>query len=132
MSGLLIDKLWSCLFAMKFTQKILWMVHMLTCKGLSEVDFGQCSLFNFQALNWLLRSVTQPTCLHDLLWCFVAALTPTSPPLQPPADDHNPQDQPHHKDKSHDLVRLSFHSTFFLCTEICNVFSIGGDISLMS
>lgn len=27
-----------------------------------------------QALNWLLRSVTQPTCLHDLLWCFVAAL----------------------------------------------------------
>ncbi|XP_037787011.1 E3 ubiquitin-protein ligase MYCBP2-like isoform X1 [Penaeus monodon] len=60
-------------------------------------------VYAMQALNWLLRSVTQPTCLHDLLWCFVAALTPTSPPLQPPADDHNPQDQPHHKDKSHDL-----------------------------
>ena len=30
----------------------------------------------FQALNWLLRSVTQLTCLHDLLWHFVAALAP--------------------------------------------------------
>ncbi len=27
-----------------------------------------------QALNWLLRSVSQPACLHDLLWCFVSAL----------------------------------------------------------
>lgn len=29
-----------------------------------------------QALNWLLRSVTQPVCLHDLLWWFVTSLTP--------------------------------------------------------
>ena len=27
-----------------------------------------------QALNWLLRSVSSPSCLHDLLWFFVAAL----------------------------------------------------------
>ena len=27
-----------------------------------------------QALNWLLRSVSSPCCLHDLLWFFVAAL----------------------------------------------------------
>ena len=27
-----------------------------------------------QALNWLLRSVSRPSCLHDLLWFFVAAL----------------------------------------------------------
>ena len=33
-----------------------------------------------QALNWLLRSVTQPICLHDLLWWFVASLTPVVPP----------------------------------------------------
>ncbi|CAL4142860.1 unnamed protein product, partial [Meganyctiphanes norvegica] len=33
-------------------------------------------VYAMQALNWLLRSVTQPTSLHDLLWCFVAALTP--------------------------------------------------------
>ena len=30
----------------------------------------------FQAFNWLLRNVTQATCLHDLMWYFVAALTP--------------------------------------------------------
>ncbi|XP_069950165.1 E3 ubiquitin-protein ligase MYCBP2 isoform X3 [Cherax quadricarinatus] len=60
-------------------------------------------VYAMQALNWLLRSVTQPTCLHDLLWCFVAALTPSNPPIQPPSDDHNPQDHPHLRDKSHDL-----------------------------
>ena len=27
-------------------------------------------------MNWLLRSVTQAVCLHDLLWWFVSALTP--------------------------------------------------------
>nr|CAD7431359.1 unnamed protein product [Timema monikensis] len=38
-----------------------------------------CRVYAMQALNWLLRSVTQPTCLHDLLWWFVAALTPSPP-----------------------------------------------------
>ena len=33
-----------------------------------------CRSFAMQALNWLLRSVSQPACLHDLLWCFAAAL----------------------------------------------------------
>ena len=33
-------------------------------------------LCTFQAFNWLVRSVTQPTCLHDLLWFFVASLAP--------------------------------------------------------
>ena len=33
-----------------------------------------CRTFAMQALNWLLRSVSQPACLHDLLWCFAAAL----------------------------------------------------------
>lgn len=28
-----------------------------------------------QALNWLLKSVTQPICLHDLLWWFVTSLS---------------------------------------------------------
>ncbi|CAB3381481.1 Hypothetical predicted protein [Cloeon dipterum] len=37
-----------------------------------------CRVYAMQALTWLLRSVTQPTCLHDLLWWFVAALTPAS------------------------------------------------------
>ncbi len=34
----------------------------------------------FQAFNWLLRSVSQLTCLHDLLWFFVTSLTP--PPVE--------------------------------------------------
>ncbi|KFM80170.1 putative E3 ubiquitin-protein ligase MYCBP2, partial [Stegodyphus mimosarum] len=35
-----------------------------------------CRVYALQALNWLLRCVTQPMSLHDLLWCFVAALSP--------------------------------------------------------
>lgn len=35
-----------------------------------------CRVYAMQALNWLLRSVTQPICLHDLLWWFVSSLTP--------------------------------------------------------
>jgi E3 ubiquitin-protein ligase MYCBP2 len=35
---------------------------------------ASCRTFAMQALNWLLRSVSQPACLHDLLWCFVSAL----------------------------------------------------------
>lgn len=37
-----------------------------------------CRAFAMQALNWLLRSVSQPACLHDLLWYFVAALEANS------------------------------------------------------
>lgn len=40
-----------------------------------------------QALNWLLRSVTQPVCLHDLLWWFVASLTPSE--LEPSGDEED-------------------------------------------
>ncbi len=40
-----------------------------------------CRTFAMQALNWLLRSVSQLHCLHDLLWCFVAALEATGDPL---------------------------------------------------
>lgn len=38
-----------------------------------------CRVYAMQALNWLLRSVTQPICLHDLLWWFVSSLTPVIP-----------------------------------------------------
>ncbi|KAK4876736.1 hypothetical protein RN001_009242 [Aquatica leii] len=37
---------------------------------------AMCRVYAMQALNWLLRSVTQPVCLHDLLWWFVTSLTP--------------------------------------------------------
>lgn len=47
-------------------------------------------LYAFQALNWLLRNVTQPSCLHDLLWWFVAALShPTSTIEAEPSEEQS-------------------------------------------
>ncbi|KAK0177727.1 hypothetical protein PV328_001747 [Microctonus aethiopoides] len=37
-----------------------------------------CRVYSMQAFNWLLRSVTQPMGLHDLLWWFMASLTPAA------------------------------------------------------
>ncbi|KAK5642393.1 hypothetical protein RI129_008560 [Pyrocoelia pectoralis] len=37
---------------------------------------AMCRVYAMQALNWLLRSVTQPVCLHDLLWWLVTSLSP--------------------------------------------------------
>ncbi|XP_013400127.1 E3 ubiquitin-protein ligase MYCBP2 [Lingula anatina] len=34
-----------------------------------------CRVYAMQATNWLLRSVTQPSCLHDIMWFFVSSLT---------------------------------------------------------
>lgn len=31
-----------------------------------------------QALNWLIRSVVQQVCLHDLMWFFVDSLIPNT------------------------------------------------------
>ncbi|CAI9731993.1 E3 ubiquitin-protein ligase MYCBP2-like [Octopus vulgaris] len=36
-----------------------------------------CRVFAMQGLNWLVRTVTQATCIHDLLWFFVSSLSPT-------------------------------------------------------
>lgn len=33
-------------------------------------------IYSLQALNWLIRSVTQTSCLHDLMWWFVSSLKP--------------------------------------------------------
>ena len=32
-----------------------------------------CRAYAMQAFNWLLRSVSQPVCLHDLLWCLISS-----------------------------------------------------------
>jgi E3 ubiquitin-protein ligase MYCBP2 len=40
-----------------------------------------CRTYAMQALNWLLRSVSQPASLHDLLWCLVSALESSGDPL---------------------------------------------------
>lgn len=44
-----------------------------------------------QSLNWLLRSVTQPVCLHDLLWWFVTSLTPIDVELESEEDNKPPR-----------------------------------------
>ncbi|XP_047115899.1 E3 ubiquitin-protein ligase highwire-like [Schistocerca piceifrons] len=46
-----------------------------------------CRVYAMQALNWLLRTVTQPTSLHDLLWWFVAALTPVPTDMEIDMED---------------------------------------------
>ncbi|XP_043461333.1 E3 ubiquitin-protein ligase MYCBP2 isoform X1 [Leptopilina heterotoma] len=47
-----------------------------------------CRMYAMQALNWLIRNVTQPICLHDLLWWFVASLTPILPDAVINQDDN--------------------------------------------
>lgn len=63
-----------------------------------------CRVYAMQAFNWLLRSVTQPICLHDLLWWFVTALTPVD------LDSENEDDNKDNKDnrKSDDYVSFQF------------------------
>jgi E3 ubiquitin-protein ligase MYCBP2 len=36
-----------------------------------------CSVYGLQALNWLLRTVTQTMCVHDTLWWFISSLVLT-------------------------------------------------------
>lgn len=35
-----------------------------------------CRIYALQAMNWLIRSVTLPTSVHDLMWWFVTSLNP--------------------------------------------------------
>lgn len=52
-----------------------------------------CRVYAMQALNWLLRSVTQPICLHDLLWWFLSSLTPVTPETLDISEDDNRTDR---------------------------------------
>lgn len=65
-----------------------------------------CRVYAMQALNWLLRSVTQPICLHDLLWWFVASLTPA---VAPEAIDANDDDNRIEKKDDHDMIGVCEH-----------------------
>ncbi|XP_055389767.1 E3 ubiquitin-protein ligase highwire-like [Condylostylus longicornis] len=40
-----------------------------------SLRIATCRIYSLQALNWLIRSVTQTCCLHDLMWWFVSALS---------------------------------------------------------
>lgn len=63
-----------------------------------------CRVYAMQALNWLLRSVTQSICLHDLLWWFVSSLTPVVPS---DGADTNDDDNRMEKKEDHVSERLS-------------------------
>lgn len=39
-----------------------------------NVRISTCRIYSLQSLNWLIRSVTQASCLHDLMWWFVTSL----------------------------------------------------------
>lgn len=54
-----------------------------------------CRIYAMQAFNWLLRNVTQSTCLHDLLWCLVAAMSP--PVLEKPEEHPQGKEDAGHK-----------------------------------
>lgn len=41
-----------------------------------SLRIATCRIYSLQALNWLMRSVTQTSCLHDLMWWFVSSLKP--------------------------------------------------------
>ena len=38
-----------------------------------------CRAYAMQAFNWLLRSVSQPVCIHDLLWCLISSFQEPKP-----------------------------------------------------
>ncbi|XP_046440285.1 E3 ubiquitin-protein ligase MYCBP2-like isoform X2 [Daphnia pulex] len=38
---------------------------------------ASCRVFAMENLSWLLQNVTQPVCLHDLLWWLVSSLAPS-------------------------------------------------------
>ncbi|XP_076287336.1 MYC binding protein highwire isoform X6 [Lasioglossum baleicum] len=65
-----------------------------------------CRVYAMQALNWLLRSVTQPICLHDLLWWFSASLTPVVTPE--PADSTDEDNRAEKRDE-HDMIDVCEH-----------------------
>lgn len=67
-----------------------------------------CRVYAMQALNWLLRSVTQPLCLHDLLWWLVTSLTPSEQENESD-DDNKPQ-----KKMDELVTRIEFDLDFLM------------------
>lgn len=73
-----------------------------------------CRIFALQALNWFIRSVTQTTCLHDLMWWFVSSLNPASDDKMSTKFEEQALEHPMTSikmcDKIASLLTQSFHS----------------------
>uniref|UniRef100_A0A8C8JY02 RCR-type E3 ubiquitin transferase n=1 Tax=Oncorhynchus tshawytscha TaxID=74940 RepID=A0A8C8JY02_ONCTS len=54
-----------------------------------------CRVFAMEAFNWLLCNVIQTTSLHDILWHFVASLTPS--PFEPKEEEEEENKDPGNK-----------------------------------
>ncbi|KAM9484001.1 E3 ubiquitin-protein ligase MYCBP2 isoform 14-T14 [Salvelinus alpinus] len=54
-----------------------------------------CRVFAMEAFNWLLCNVIQTTSLHDILWHFVASLTPS--PFEPEEEEEEENKAPGNK-----------------------------------
>uniref|UniRef100_A0A6Q2X7Z5 E3 ubiquitin-protein ligase MYCBP2 n=1 Tax=Esox lucius TaxID=8010 RepID=A0A6Q2X7Z5_ESOLU len=55
-----------------------------------------CRVFAMEAFNWLLCNVIQTTSLHDILWHFVASLTPS--PFEPEEEEEEENKAPGNKE----------------------------------
>ncbi|XP_066580931.1 E3 ubiquitin-protein ligase MYCBP2 [Prorops nasuta] len=65
-----------------------------------------CRVYAMQAFNWLLRSVTQAICLHDLLWWFVTSL---SPAISTEFEENNEDDNRTEKREDQDVTGIYEH-----------------------
>lgn len=44
-----------------------------------NLRISTCRIYSLQSLNWLMRTVTHASCLHDLMWWFVTSLKSSLP-----------------------------------------------------
>lgn len=51
-----------------------------------NLRISTCRIYSLQSLNWLIRTVTQASSLHDLMWWFVTSLKSTVTPNPGAAD----------------------------------------------
>lgn len=74
-----------------------------------------------QAFNWLLCNVIQTTSLHDILWHFVASLTPAPVEPEEEEDEENKANKENAEQVCTDIVTFSIaYSTkvpFISCFE---------------
>ncbi|RVE51528.1 hypothetical protein evm_003798 [Chilo suppressalis] len=87
-------------------------LHAYTQKLDGAVRINTVRQYAFEALNWLLRSTTQPTGVHDVMWWFCSALDKytRTVPSPPPLDDNK-------EASANDNNRLA--STFPAASSIC-------------
>lgn len=78
-----------------------------------NLRIATCRIYALQALNWFIRSVTQTTCLHDLMWWFVSSLNPATEDEMSKFEEQaleHPMTSIKMCDKISSLLNQNFHS----------------------